>query len=469
MNKEKKHRKKLTPGRLYAVILAVVVLCCIMLSVLETRYGWAWDITAGDIYTLSEETLGVLEDVQDDINIYTLYSLGNYNKTILTLLEKYQFYCKNITVSNIDPMSDRVAIKELEGVDNPINEGALIVMNEETGRSRVIDVDELYMTYDSDTYFLAENRLTDAIDYVITGEFRRVLLTVGHRETAVSEIDKFVKQMTMRNYIVEEYDYLHTTIVPDPATDVILSVSPKEDYTETEVQSIREFAANGGTYILLYDYAEYDEELGLIAYSETSMPNLMTLVRTFGMELGTGIVAGSNASETGFRNTVVELEAADNSVRDAVFSECTFLKERYTSEYALTPLLVTTKNCSLQFKNGELNISSEKAPYTVAMLAENDGGCAAVLTTSSFISDTELAVAGNAELIDAVLRKSSVGYPQTIVAPKRVATDELNINSMLIKVVLTICVVALLPCVLLTIGIVTVNRRRRAAGEREAE
>ena len=41
------------------------------------------------------------------------------------------------------------------------------------------------------------------------------------------------KRMTMNNYIVEEYDYLHTAVVPDPATDVILSVSPEEDYTES--------------------------------------------------------------------------------------------------------------------------------------------------------------------------------------------------------------------------------------------
>ena len=218
MNKEKKPRKKLTPGRIYAVVLAVVVLCCIMLSVLETRNGWEWDITVGNLYTLSDETVSVLEDVDTPINIYTLYSLGNYNKTILTLLEKYQFYCKNITVSNIDPMGDRLDVKELEGVGDFINEGALIVTDEKSGRSRVIDVDDLYMTYDGETYFFAENRITDAIDYVTTGSFRRILLTAGHRETSAEELDKFIKHMTMQNYIVEEYDYLHTTVVPDPAT-----------------------------------------------------------------------------------------------------------------------------------------------------------------------------------------------------------------------------------------------------------
>ena len=467
MNKEKKPRKKLTPGRIYAVVLAVVVLCCIMLSVLETRNGWEWDITVGNLYTLSDETVSVLEDVDTPINIYTLYSLGNYNKTILTLLEKYQFYCKNITVSNIDPMGDRLDVKELEGVGDFINEGALIVTDEKSGRSRVIDVDDLYMTYDGETYFFAENRITDAIDYVTTGSFRRILLTAGHRETSAEELDKFIKHMTMQNYIVEEYDYLHTTVVPDPATDILLSVSPKEDYAENEAQSIRDFTENGGTFILLYDYAEYDEELGSISYSETSMPNLHGLLRKFGMELGKGIVAGKDAAETGFRNTVVELRAADPSVQDAVFSECTYLKDLHSSEYERTPLLVTSEKCTLQFADGD--ISSEQPPYTAAMLAERGNGCAAVFATSSFISDTELSVSGNDTLIGSVLKRSSVSYPRNIVRAKRVATDELNIHSMLIKVVLTVCAAVLLPCGILAVGIVTVSRRRRASGAREAE
>lgn len=469
MKKEKKNHHKLTPGKIYAIVLAVVVLCCIMLSVLEARNGWGWDITAADIYTLSEETLDVLKDTDDTISIYTLYSLGNYNKTILTLLEKYQFYCKNITVSNIDPTGDRLALKELEGVEDIINEGALIVVDEQTGRSRVIDVDELYLTYDENTYFLAENRITDAIDYCTTGEYRRLLLTVGHRETSVDDLEKFVKRMTMHNYIVEEYDYLHTAEVPDPATDIILSVSPEEDYAETEAQSIRNFVDNGGTYILLHDYAEYDEALGSIRYPDADMPQLNALVKGFGMQLGKGIVVGKNADETGFRNTVVEVDPADGKMPAAVFSESTFVGEFHSAEYTAEPLLVTAENCELQFSAEGKGYSSEKPPYTAAMLSKGTGGCAAVFGTSSFISDTELSAMGNELLIDCVLEHSMPGYPQGIVSPKRVATDELNINSMLVKTALTVFVLLIIPCGILAGGIVTVRRRKQTEDVREVE
>lgn len=454
----KEHKKKirLTPGKVIWMLLAVFVICCILLSIFETPLGWQADLTPNQIYTLSAETEEMLKKLEDQVTVYTLYSPGNSNKTMTTLLEQYAVACEKVTVSNIDPATDRLSLKEFETQEQQINDGSLVITDEETGRYRVIDAGELYLSYGGETYFVAENAVTSAIHYVTTGEFQRILLMTGHRETDMGSLDSLIGRYKLRNYRIEEYDYLRTAGEPDPETDLLLCTSPKEDFSETEAASIETFVKNGGTFILLYDNAVYNEERGIIEMRENEMPMLGELLRAGGIRIRDGIIAGKNAAETGFRNTTVELDS--EKYGQIVFSECTALESLGTSDCQVTELLRTLRDCELRSReNGTV---MEEGSFAVGLLSERDKGRMAVFSTSSFVGDTEFAIGDNAGLLDDILNRALPGEPEMILKAKKADTEELFIHSILVKVMITLVVLLMLPGAILIVGI-TVTRRRR--------
>jgi len=447
---------KLTPGKIIWLVVAVLVVCCILLSFSETPLGWQADLTPGKIYTLSPQTEELLEDLKDDVTIYTLYSLGNSSKVMATLLEQYKVTCEKITVANIDPTTDRPALKQFEGLKEEINDGSLVIADEQTGRYRVVDVSELYQESGDETYFFAENSITSAIHYVTTGEFQRIYCTTGHRETNIENLSSLIGRYKLRNYLIEEYDYLRTAGTPDPQTDILMCISPKEDLSESEAEEIREYIRQGGTFILLYDNAVYNETRGTIELRENEMPILNELLRRGGILLREGLIAGENAAETGFRNTSIELEPMADG-RQIVFSECAALGTIGTDESTVTTILQTRPGCILKDANGA---TAADGPFSVGMISDMEKGRMAVFSTSSFVGDTEYHIADNAALLDGILNEALPGEPEMILPAKRANTDELFINSILVKAVITVAVLLVIPGAILGIGVYVTKKRR---------
>ena len=74
------------------VLLALLVLILLLnlgLPMLEDQLAFSADLSAGKIYTLSEDSLGVLAELEHDIYLYPVYSPGNSDVILLQLLRKY--------------------------------------------------------------------------------------------------------------------------------------------------------------------------------------------------------------------------------------------------------------------------------------------------------------------------------------------------------------------------------------------
>ena len=186
------------------------------------------------------------------------------------------------------------------------------------------------------------------------------------------------------------------------------------------------------------------------------MPILNELLRRGGILLREGLIAGENAAETGFRNTSIELEPMADG-RQIVFSECAALGTIGTDESTVTTILQTRPGCVLRDVNGA---TAADGPFSVGMISDMEKGRMAVFSTSSFVGDTEYHIADNAALLDGILNEALPGEPEMILPVKRANTDELFINSILVKEVITVAVLLVIPGAILGIGVYVTKKRR---------
>ena len=69
------------------IVVAVIFLLNLGLSALENTFAFSADLSANQIFTLSEDSLSVLSGLTKDIYLYPVYSSGNRGVILLQLLK----------------------------------------------------------------------------------------------------------------------------------------------------------------------------------------------------------------------------------------------------------------------------------------------------------------------------------------------------------------------------------------------
>ncbi len=85
-----------------AIIIAIAVFINILAGALPAAFT-QFDITSGELYSISEETENVLSDLEDDITIYWIVQDGQEDVTLERLLERYEAMSDKIDVVKRDP------------------------------------------------------------------------------------------------------------------------------------------------------------------------------------------------------------------------------------------------------------------------------------------------------------------------------------------------------------------------------
>ena len=143
------------------LIVAVLLLAAAVLSGVESAQGGGIDLTDNGVYTLSDETCGMLDALDVNIDIYTLYSPGNENRIITALLKKFAANSTMLAVSNVDPSGSREEISFAENASG-LAVGSIIVALEDGSRYTVLSSGSLYVTDGEGTALVTEACLLSA-------------------------------------------------------------------------------------------------------------------------------------------------------------------------------------------------------------------------------------------------------------------------------------------------------------------
>ena len=273
------------------------------------------------------------------------------------------------------------------------------------------------------------------------------------------------------NYELARFDYLRSSEPLDPATDILIAVSPKTDLTAEEYKGISAFLSEGGTFIVLMDNASYDISTGTIELIKRNQEYFSKLLGDYGMKLGENIVACSDASLTGFRSTTLPLDADTTYMRklaasggSAVFSECAAIDFIETEDVSVIPLLSTCEDCFMNSTRINLSLkesdASERGSFVVGAMGAKDKGTLVLFSTSSFLRNSEFVISSNSAVLIDALSFAEVGSPAVETEPKALFLS-FSLKSELMRVLWVILLAVLPVCGVLAVGLIRLAKRKR--------
>lgn len=254
-------RKALKNGSfsmLYTVILvAVIVVINLIVGEIPEKYTQI-DVSSQKLYTISDETVKFLKELQQDVTIYHIVQNGNEDEILEKMLTRYEETSDHITVEKKDPVLYPNFISQY--TQEQVSDNSLVVVNGE--KSKVISYNTLYETnYDyytgssSTTGFDGEGQIDSAISYVTSEDIPVVYTLQGHGELEINS--NLTESLERANYQVENLNLLTEENVPENTGCLIIS-SPQTDISEEEAEKIISYLEKGGKAMIFTDYTNVE-------------------------------------------------------------------------------------------------------------------------------------------------------------------------------------------------------------------
>ncbi len=250
-------------------ILAVLAIL-VAVNYLGVRQNKRWDLTANQVFSLSEQTLKVLRGLDAPARISVFDQAAGFDR-FRDRLEAYTYQTSQLTVEYVD--IDRQPARAREA--NVTTMGTMVL--DYKGRTERITAPE-------------EQDIVNALIKATTGQERKLFFTQGHgeKDPASSEREGYsavAEALKGDNYGFEKLVLAQTPTVPDGATALIVA-GPRTDFFPAEIEAIRKYLATGGKLFVMLDPGRKKGE-GLL-------PNLDALVGEWGVTVGDDIVVDAS-------------------------------------------------------------------------------------------------------------------------------------------------------------------------------
>jgi ABC-type uncharacterized transport system involved in gliding motility auxiliary subunit len=220
-------------------IVSIIVFLGILVAVnyLGTRQNKRWDFTANQVYSLSDQTIKILKELEEPVHV-TVFERSDRQDVHRDRLQEYQYQTTRLTTEFVDPDREptRAGTAKIESLPT--------ILFEHQGRvERVTNSNE--------------QDLTNALIKVVTGAARKVYFTQGHGEkdfnsTERSGLSAAVEQLKQDNFTVEQLVLIQQKAVPDDATIVVIA-GPTTDFFPPEIEALTAYAARGGKVMVMLD------------------------------------------------------------------------------------------------------------------------------------------------------------------------------------------------------------------------
>ncbi|MEM1178695.1 MAG: GldG family protein [Acidobacteriota bacterium] len=246
--------------------VVIVLVLFTLVNYLSMRHYQRFDATSSQLYTLSEKSKRVLQDLDRDIDLVVLVNPGSeLYVTMDELLDRYvAANPERVTRRDLDAARNLLEMQQI--IDQyGIERDNVIVVATETDQ-RIIGSFEL-ATYDysGSQYgeppaieeFRGEQQITSAILSLVETDKKKLYFTLGHGEPpfepldlrAFSQAEDLLKK---DNFDIETWSPLGADTVPADA-DAVIIAGPTTNFLEPEVELLRRYVASGGRVLALLD------------------------------------------------------------------------------------------------------------------------------------------------------------------------------------------------------------------------
>lgn len=233
------------------------------------------DVTENKIYTLTDASKKALENINQDVKIYS-YGFEE-DGSFIDLLKQYNEANEKITYEVLTEESNFEMVNKYE-----LSEGYFVVIIKSGDSEKVIDASTEFSSYDYTTYQTVdttEQVLTNSILGLSQENKPKVYMTQGHQEYDTTSIARLVAQLQNEAFEVEFINLATTGSVPEDC-DVLAIISPAQDFMDIEVTAVTDYINKGGKIFFSMD-----------VISETvSLTNLQKILDLYGVSVENGYV-----------------------------------------------------------------------------------------------------------------------------------------------------------------------------------
>ncbi len=265
MPEMKDRRQLVRTGTLSAGVLLLAALLLIV-----NYFGWKYykrfDWTATELYSLSEKTRNVLEDLKKDVDFVVFLSpdqQGEIYEPTTELLARYGAASTRVHVRVVDPQRKPLEAQQLVQKYGMATTGVVV---ESGNDKRVIDSNDLaeldFSTVQTTgaprmTGFKGEQLFTTAILQLSEGRKPKILFTTGHGEHSLDDqgAQGFAgaqKLLGNDNFELAEWASLGKPGVP-AGTDLVVIAGPRASFVQPELDALSTYLNNGGRMLVLLD------------------------------------------------------------------------------------------------------------------------------------------------------------------------------------------------------------------------
>lgn len=238
------------------------------------------DVSDNKIYEIMDTSREMLKSLDKEIKFTVFAEKDSTDERIQTFLKKYTGLSDKIEVEWVDSV-----LHPSELTENNMEADGILISCEETGKSTSVTFDDIlvtdeysyYMTGSSSpTEFDGEGQFTSAINFVASGETKKLYYTSGHGEQTFSSS---VTELLEKNNIEgEEVNLLMTNEIPEDC-ELLMLYAPTADISEEEKERILSYMSEGGKVFIILGEMEGDA------------PNLDALLNEYGMQREEGYIA----------------------------------------------------------------------------------------------------------------------------------------------------------------------------------
>jgi ABC-type uncharacterized transport system involved in gliding motility auxiliary subunit len=282
--KESFRTRQVRYGGYATLITLALVAGLILVNLITGSFTLQLDMTKDKLFSLSGQTIQVLEQVNSPVTIYGLWAPGQENMDITEVVNLYLARNKNLRYQAVDPDRNPGLLAKFDRNNEGIGRGSVIV--EGVKGFRVISPYEMYdinTVYDqqSVTGIAVEHRLTSALIYVETGITPVIYEIVGHGEDMLASL--YLADMVEReNYSLKQLNLIQSDI-PADASALIIN-SPKTNISRPEADKVLDYLDRGGRLLVLADYRTEDLSM------------LNEILESYGIGFDYGILIENNPS-----------------------------------------------------------------------------------------------------------------------------------------------------------------------------
>ena len=254
------------------VLVFVAILAA--LNWLGVQYNETFDLTTRKLYSLSDQTHRVLDNLDRDVTMSYFDRTSEFPRA-QNMLRRYENASSRVDVEYVDPDEDPVKAEAMN-----IRSYGTLVLN--IGGER------------QEASSISEQDITNAIITALKGQEKTACVATGHGEAASSDMERdgFANARTLiedANYGYEDVS-LATDGVPGDCT-LLLVAGPSTAYFDPEIEAIRDFVETGGRALFMLRPAFPDQR----GRRDETSPKLVELLAEWGITAGNDVVIDESA------------------------------------------------------------------------------------------------------------------------------------------------------------------------------